>query len=438
MFSEPINYVTSVFRSFLGSNAHNDGDNHELENQSSDRALSHRTDSPPRTCPTRHNHAYSFDSGRDLQELDASRLRETTFTISEEDDEQTRADIREMLAEITSRETGYSSDSDSFEDISINGEHVNYGAHGHCWTVGDNAAERNSAAERNVLTADEIQIEYDKSRDHSNQETGQMPENHGYERHTINKRNNGFNSHQNSKTLTKRTRAVKFEEPYSDGNRQAHDTSEIRERRLRSGRTNNGFMQDEPATIEHEESDIFQPLPNISSVSESIMNRSQTRYGHTSPANEYTDSTSTENAVGTAHVQQKTRWSTLSENKSMFRSETTSVLKTNPVVAARLTQSYHRAKERIASKKPSLFGTVRNVYLHGLAAKMNRFIGHNAENSSGIKKYYMHDSSSDEDIGPRDPYSPTSRRKKWYEKKAKTGTQRLMRSKFFGKMNIYI
>ena len=420
MFSEPFNYITSVFRGIIGNNPNNE-ESREHEDQSSEQTSS-RDFSRTRDNASSASAATQKKIPIEMQELNASKLRETNFVRDAEYEER----VNEMLAEVTSRETGYSSDTDSYENISLGNEDTDD------TVINRGLYERNSGprhrnvSSRRVLSADEIQIEYDKSRDRSTLFPGKTKIDRG------NNATSAEHAAHESKQLT----------PMKDTFRQT-DSSDTHLK----GASNRGFEDDEDeiSRIQSEEPDVIRPLPNVASVSKIFMgmkpDRVQSANGEEgNVSGDHNMKLNEQSGVLRRRFSSGAEWKKLSQNKTMIASggSTTSFLSTNPKVAEKLTQSYQRAKKRVSvtSKRPTFYDILRKVHAQKLARRLKSFIDHNADASYQFKqpKYYMRDSSSsDDEFVPRDPYSTVLRKRKWYERKPKSGTERLMQSRFFGK-----
>ncbi|XP_053380538.1 voltage-dependent calcium channel type A subunit alpha-1-like isoform X4 [Mercenaria mercenaria] len=409
MFSEPINYITSVFRGLMGNNPNNE-ETHELENQSHDQSeLRDHSEARDKTFSA--SASTQTQNTVELQELNVSKLRETNFGRDAEYDER----VNEMLAEVTSRETGYSSDTDSYENISLNNDEAYEDAFSRNSDIRESGTRRRHVAGPRVLTADEIQIEYDKSRDQSSSLPGDIQQN------GEGKFRNAAYALNQTKETDIRSSSIEVD---SDG---PAGTCQI----------NKGFVDDETVTSQAhlEKLDVIKPLPNIASVSRIMMGAKEARSRSDNSSHvEEGEANSTD--LPKRKFSAAAEWSKLAENHAILHSggSTTSFLSTNPTVAARLTESYQRAKQRVASRRPTFYDVLRKIHAQKLARKLRSFIDHNVESSFQFKqpKYYMHDSSSsDEDFVPRDPYSTVTRKRKWYERKPKTGSERLMQNKFF-------
>lgn len=305
--------------------------------------------------------------------------------------------IYEMLAEIASGETGYSSDTltdtSSFENISINAnEHtaqdVIRGSSESSWHTTQGGPR--------TLNEEEIRIECDRSE--NNQDVGLRYRGH-------------------IKGSDKDKERGKIEEVDSS-NAEECKISTISNfkfdlQKVRSGTKNVAFEADgdpiESASNDSGEEAPQWPVP--------LAQRRQSAAA---------------------------RWRGLAENKDLIVNESSdNVLKTNPIVAARLLQSYKRTKDRTAEKKLTVFDTFAKVHFKRLKFKLHYFIDHNADPSYQFKKkkYYWESSSSsdDDDDLLRQPYDPYSvrKKKKWWMKKPKTCKERLRQYKFYGKKSIY-
>lgn len=413
MFSEPISYITSVFRGLVGNDSDN-GESHELENKSRDTIQSGDITNPA-SLSAQTDDATTY-TGK-LQELNVSRLRETTFTRDTEYDER----INEMLAEVTSRETGYSSESESYENISLNTEETGDDIfRNNSYILGnESGVRRRPAGGHRVLTADEVQIEYSKSRDSTSS--------HDVRDHRM---ETGKASQEGDAIEKKR------------GNDEGCPKSTDAFRRYQ---INEAFVDDDHDVDEAgmEAEDEIKPLPNIASISRLMTERKNNKTVAEETANGSLENSkdSVQTGAGKRRFSAAVEWQKVAASKSLLSSTrgTTSVISTNPIVASKLTESYQRAKKRMAKKKPSFHEVVVKVHVKKLGTKLRSFIDHHADKSYQYKKpkFYLHDSSSsDDDMAVRDPYSIVPRKKKWYEKKPKTGNERLMQSKFFGKKGI--
>ncbi|XP_060591923.1 voltage-dependent calcium channel type A subunit alpha-1-like isoform X8 [Ruditapes philippinarum] len=404
MFSEPFNYITSVFRDLIGNNPNNE-ESPEHEDLSSERTLSRNRSQSRDKVSSASAAATQTQTTIEMQELNASKLREATVVRDAEYEER----VNEMLAEVTSRETGYSSDTDSYENISIHYNDTDEPVISRDTFERGSGPRHRNVSSRRELTADEIQIEYE-SRDRLSP--------------GVNVTRNDMGSNASSTLATVR----RPEETLLKDNSNNMHSNDAR------GATNMGFEdgENEAAQNNLEELDVIKPLPNIASVSNIFMELKTGRNNSGSPEL----NSNLQSQVPKRRFSAAAEWTKLAENKAVLASgsSTTSFLSTNPTVAARLTESYQRAQKRVESRRPSLYSIVRKIHAEKLARKLRAFIDHNADSSFQFKqpKYYMQDSSSsDDEFVPRDPYSTVLRKRKWYERKPKSGTERLMQTKFF-------
>ena len=403
-----MSFFSSVFNSLFGSNDENEPENEanlELSEVNGDVVTIETNDKSQEIGKDKNseNETLSNKSKTDA-ELEYRRkaysrtksygniLKETRFQLDDSSSNQERQRIDEMLAEITSQETGYSSEDhdDSFEHVSVEG--------------GDNQARtiRGTSQDRSinrtynngarVLTSDEIHIEYDRSIKGNQASTV---------RHlgdtTVN--GNGLNQ---SERLKKGL----------DTNPKISTISNFKFdlQKLRAGATNKAFEPDDDAIVSKAETD-----DNKMRKVTSLMGK---------------------------RLQAQTRWKKIAENRDVAAGlpEGARVLMTNPLIAARLTQSYARAKKRVQETEATKFETFKNVHLKRLKAKLRYFIDHHADSSYQFKKKkYYDESSSDDELfsGPEDVYS-AKRKKKWWMKRPKTGSDRLKQYRFYGNVKVKV
>lgn len=399
-----IKYISSLFWGIVGND---ENENQGIEDGYKGQELEEIQPSAELGLSINDEQKGSPVSARNIQinRNDLQRQRETTFTESDDYDYRTRSHIEEMIAEITSGQTGYSSDNDysSFEDIPLDFEracraYMNEGF------VNDSCGD--SSQNRRVLTAEEIQIEHEKS------------DNHPAEHDGLGLRTKSDPLHSGQTQSTRSNDGVKVK----DSNRKQLGLSKVHAPAKRQAILSDDVYTTEQNILMFENENQEVDVENI-------------------PENLEIDIIENQSCKPDSELQRtdsaQVRWKKLAENKDIFTTSTSSILKTNAVVAARLTQAYERAKERHVAKKPSFFKVVQKVHVQRLTSRLKYFIDHNTETSFQFKKpkYYMQDSGSDDDLfASYDPYGVEMRRKKWYEKKPKNSSQRIMQSKFFGKI----
>ncbi|XP_052789506.1 voltage-dependent calcium channel type A subunit alpha-1-like [Mya arenaria] len=373
MFSDSISYISSVFRGLLG-NGSNTEPEQELQSQAVDISIQSRDSVHVTSSDIKSRLTSSNLSTR--QRLNESEAEiETTFTEIDNDHYKDctvkeQDDIKDMLAEIASRETGYYSsdtDNDSFEHISLSNP---------AEIQSDNEIDPACLTPSNtrVLTADEFQIEHTIIRDKPGHDLGTKEKNVHF---------------QNDENI--------FSESQSSPNTSDQPISIISRLRynINAGATNNAFVKDE---------DIHPEVP-------------------------------IEASSGIA----KSRWKQIADRKTAIASSdnknTSKLLFTNANVANALLGSYARAKQRQA-KEPGKFELFRKVHLRRISHAFKEFKSGNMykkENDEFRKKKYYDMDSDDEEIIEKGlgPYSTLRRKMPWWEKRARTGSERMRKYKFY-------
>lgn len=366
---------SSIFRGIFGS---------ENENES-EQEMSEMTSPANANKLERHNNDVKENRSFNEESGKSNLERPTGTSIEDGYTEEERRQISEMLAEIAEQETGYSSEyhsEDSYENISLhsnNGQRDVFPAKTPISSPNQSLTRYSSG--KRVLDTDEIQIEYG--------------------RHNSSKGASGHDKTSRDKDSAKQPTVsiisnVRF------------DTQG-----LKSGETNKAFEGDV-------DDDVITPMRSEMGAEGTSVRRRMVKERTLSATD---------------------RWQNLAANKDVIVSAPSmtrkSILTTNPLIAARLTQSYQRAKKRISEQHPTKWQTFKNVHLKRLKAKLRYFIDHNADSSYQFKKkkYYWESSSSSDEDDVTDWNNPYSiKKKKWWMKKPKTGNERLKRYKFFGKM----
>lgn len=302
--------------------------------------------------------------------------------------EERQVEIRDMIAEITSRETGYYSsdiDSDSFENISLDNQPI------------DNS-ETETEAKSNIpnfnirtLSPEDLQIEYDINRSAlRNISQSNMP------CQTSSSINKPSTSQAHTSVVDNSIYSLPCSSQRSSAPTHKHSYS------------NKAFADDELTATD-------------------------------------SSSPSQPKAVTFTQTPQaaQSRWTGLSTQKKSIIlrsnvSDSNNALHHNPAVVTALTDSYARAKNRLQQQRPSKWETFQKVHVKRVIHALQVFKdGHDDHKKNKVfRKHKYYDIESDEeDIlnMTYDPYSGIVRKQPWWRKKSKTASHRLKKYKFFGK-----
>ena len=325
MFSGALNYVTSVFRGFIGNDQENDT-GHELDNINGISSRESRDILPrSRDAETFTERLKRMKQTNDVAETCLGRNNDSfkDFTDNERDD------IREMLAEITSRETGYfSSDSESdFENISIGDTTLTSDRFANTpYSDREHSSARDGRhSNLRILSADEIRIEHNSSVVSHHDQNCDVRDARGtdYDVDTTMLITEGGNTVETS-TISK----LKY-------NIEA----------IRSGSINEGFA----VGIEDGETSTSERLVNNNDIIASTEQQTSARR----------------------------RWKKVADSRTFITHSggKANVLVSNPKVVEALTKSYLLAKERLKCKyRPTKFEIFKNVHLRRAQDRFSRFL----------------------------------------------------------------
>ena len=145
------------------------------------------------------------------------------------------------------------------------------------------------------------------------------------------------------------------------------------------------------------------------------------------------------------NITAKKRWEMLRDVKVPLALQSNSkILRTNPDIAAKLTQSYKRAKKRVRAREISWVSVLRRIQLRKVSNAFRAFLDSHAASEAKHQftrpKYYEYsESSSEYDSNDEDrDFYKHPRKKRWYRMRPKTGKEKLEQFKFYGKIGLFL